>query len=61
MSRSYHIGLEQADDAVAAGARGRTVARRVALEEALAAAFADGDRERVSQLRDELAAAGGDA
>jgi len=61
MSRSHHVNLEQVDDAVVAGARGRTVARRAALEEALAAAFADGDRERVSQLRDELAAAGGDA
>ena len=61
MSRSHHVNLEQVDDAVVAGARGRTVARRAALEEALAAGFADGDRERVSQLRDELAAAGGDA
>jgi len=59
MSRSRHIGLEQADDAVVAGARGRIIARRVALEEALAAALAEGDAEMVSRLRDELAAAGG--
>ena len=53
MSRSRHIGLEQAETH---GLRARTAAeRRAALEEKLAARFADGDAEMVSRIRGELA------
>ena len=62
MSRSdrgvgRHLQLERAEGAVHGG-RGRQDRRRAEVEEALAAALADGDRERVSQLRDELAEEG---
>ena len=62
MSRSRHIGLERAETVTLGRSQRLDAAarRRAALEEALAAALADGDRERVSRLRDELAAAGGD-
>jgi len=52
MSRSRHVGLEQAEPVVVPST---AVRRRVALEEAIQAALADGDREMVSRLRKRLA------
>ena len=57
MSRSHHINVERAEDAIHGG-RGRQDRRRAEIEEQIAAALAAGDRERVSQLRDELAEEG---
>ena len=59
MSRSRHISLERVET-VTLGRSQRLDAvaqRRATLEEALAAALADGDAE-TSRLRDELAAGG---
>ena len=53
MSRSRHIGLERAETAIHRG-RSPHDRRRAALEEALLAALAAGDRERVSRLREQL-------
>ena len=51
MSRGRFVGLEQAETAV----HGRGINRRRAvLEEELAAALAEGDREIVSRVRGEL-------
>ncbi len=60
MSRSRHISLERVET-VTLGRSQRLDAvaqRRATLEEALAAALADGDAETASRLRDELAAGG---
>ena len=51
MTRSRHVPLEEAETTVHYGGRAR---RRAELEERLADALAHGDREIVSQLRDEL-------
>ena len=50
MTRSRHVGLEQAETTVLDG-RNR---RRAALEEQLLVALADADREEVSRLRSQL-------
>ena len=56
MSRTgRHIGLELAETAVHYGAAARLARRRGLLEEQLAEALAEGDRERVSQLNAALA------
>ena len=56
MSRTdRHVGLEQAETAVYGGASSRLARRRAVLEEELAAALAEADREMVSRLRGELA------
>ena len=54
MSRTTHIGLEQAETAVHGGGRERRARRRAELEEALALALALRDHEAVSELRAEL-------
>jgi len=53
MSRSCHVNLERAETAMHRG-RGWQDRRRAQVEEQLAAALGDGDRERVSQLREQL-------
>ena len=53
MSRSRHLDLDQAETFVTPGRRQHD-RRRAALEEELALALADSDRERVSQLREQL-------
>ena len=54
MSRSRHLDLDTSDDAVILGA-GARARHRGAVEEQLALALGDGDREqRVSQLREQL-------
>ena len=60
MRRSRHISLERVET-VTLGRSQRldgAAQRRATLEEALAAALADGDAETASRLRDELAAGG---
>ncbi len=54
MSRSRHVGLEDAETTTVLG-RGRREQRRAVLEQEIAAALADADREMVSRLREELA------
>ena len=58
MSRSHHVSLERSETAILGG-RGRRDRQRADLEEALARALADGDRETVSRLREDLAVLGG--
>ena len=53
MSRSRHLDLTQAETFVTPG-RHQHDRRRAQVEEQLAAALGDGDRERVSQLREQL-------
>ena len=53
MSRSHHLDLDTSGTVTMRGA-GARARHRAALEEALAAALAAGDRERVSQLREQL-------
>jgi len=62
MSRSRHISLERAETVTLGRSQRLDAAaqRRATLEEALAAALADGDAETVSRLRDDLRTAGGD-
>ncbi len=60
MSRSRHISLERVETVTLGRSQRLDAAaqRRATLEEALAAALADGDAETASRLRDELAAGG---
>ena len=54
MSRSRHLDLDQAETAITRGRRQHD-RRRAEVEEQLALALGDGDREqRVSQLREQL-------
>ncbi len=53
MSRSHHLDLDQAETSITLG-RSRRDRRRAEVEEALLAALAAGDRERVSRLREQL-------
>ena len=53
MSRSRHLDLTQAETFVTPGRRQHD-RRRAQVEEQLALALGDGDRERVSQLREQL-------
>jgi len=60
MSRSRHISLERVETVTLGRSQRLDAAaqRRATLEEALAAALADGHAETASRLRDELAAGG---
>jgi len=60
MRRSRHISLERVETVTLGRSQRLDAAaqRRATLEEALAAALADGDAETASRLRDELAAGG---
>ena len=58
MSRSHHVTLERSETAILGGRGGRD-RRRADVEEALARALADGDRESASRLREDLAVLGG--
>jgi hypothetical protein len=60
MSRSRHISLDRVETVTLGRSQRLDAAaqRRATLEEALAAALADGDAETASRLRDELAAGG---
>ena len=53
MSRSSHVNLDTSETVTVRGASARA-RHRAAVEEQLAAALAAGDRERVSQLREQL-------
>jgi len=54
MSRSHHVNLDTSETVMVRGADARA-RHRAQVEEALAAALAEGDREAVSQLRARLA------